>query len=82
MPGTKMPQPQMFVVPEEACWACNYVTTTNLELKAFAPARDKGTSSCTATELLILRLGRPESFVFQENSGERDRTGLGADDLT
>jgi hypothetical protein len=42
MPGTKMPQPQMFVVPEKLCRGLAMkMTTTNLELKAFVPQGTK-----------------------------------------
>ena len=68
MPGSKMPQPQMFVVPKEAF--SRGLATTNLELNAFAPQGTK-TKFYLATELLILRLGRPESFVFLKTQEKR-----------
>ena len=67
MPGSKMPQPQMFVVPKQLLAGLG---NDKFRTERLRPQGTK-TKFYLATELLILRLGRPESFVFLKTQEKR-----------
>jgi hypothetical protein len=67
MPGSKMPQPQMFVVPKQLLAGLG---NDKFRTERLRPQGTK-TKFYLATELLILRWGRPESFVFLETQEKR-----------